>query len=59
MIYTTPAGPCQSADTIDIVVYELVISCLTIQDETAPLASDGQGQVTVSGGVPDYNVTWS
>jgi hypothetical protein len=24
-----------------------------------PLASDGQGQVTVSGGVPDYNVTWS
>jgi len=59
VIYTTPAGPCQSADTIDIVVYELVISCLTIQDETAPLASDGQGQVTVSGGVPDYNVTWS
>ena len=23
VIYTTPAGPCQSADTIDIVVYEL------------------------------------
>jgi len=59
VIYTSPAGPCQSADTIDIIVYELVISCLTIQDETAPLASDGQGQVTVSGGVPDYNVTWS
>jgi len=59
VIYTTPAGPCQSADTIDILVYELVISCLTIQDETAPMANDGQGQVTVSGGVPDYTVSWT
>jgi gliding motility-associated-like protein len=59
VIYTTASGPCQSADTIEIVVYELTLSCLTLTNESAQGAFDGEGQITISGGVPPYDVDWS
>jgi gliding motility-associated-like protein len=59
VIYTVNPGACQSADTIDISVYELILSCQATQDESAPGANDGEGEVTVSGGVAPYTVTWT
>ena len=41
IIYTTPPGNCQSADTIYITVYELTISCQALDQESAPGANDG------------------
>jgi gliding motility-associated-like protein len=58
VIYTI-SGSCGSADTIDVVVYELMLSCSTLQNESAPGASDGEAQVSVSGGVPPYDITWT
>ncbi|MDQ3017591.1 MAG: SprB repeat-containing protein, partial [Bacteroidota bacterium] len=58
VIYTIP-GSCGSADTISISVYEMEISCLTIQHETSIGAGDGQGQVTISGGISPYTISWS
>lgn len=34
----------------------LVISCMALSNESAPGASDGSGQVSVSGGTPNYNI---
>jgi hypothetical protein len=36
VIYTVTGGSCSSADTIDIVVYQMDIACQATQDESAP-----------------------
>ncbi|HJW28364.1 MAG TPA: hypothetical protein VJ508_03840, partial [Saprospiraceae bacterium] len=59
VIYTFTAGSCSSADTIDITVYELTVSCMTLQNESAPGAMDGSARITVSGGIPPYTISWS
>ena len=59
VIYTSPAGPCQTADTIQVVVYEMVLSCQKLQDETSPGANDGRAEITISGGMPPYDITWT
>jgi hypothetical protein len=58
IIYTVNPGACESADTIEVIIYELMFSCQAIADESAPGASDGEGQVTVTGGLPDYEIQW-
>ena len=59
VIYTISSGACQAADTINITVYELMLSCQTLQNETAPGADDGEGQVSVSGGIAPYDISWT
>jgi len=59
VIYTTPAGSCQTADTIQVSVYEMILSCQKLQDETSPGASDGRAEITISGGMPPYDITWT
>ncbi len=34
----------------------LVVSCMVLANESSPGASDGSGQVTVSGGTPNYDI---
>ncbi|MEO6130594.1 MAG: hypothetical protein ABIQ02_02010, partial [Saprospiraceae bacterium] len=59
VIYTISQGTCSDADTIQIVVYQLNMSCQATTDESAPGASDGAGSVTVTGGAPQYNISWT
>ena len=37
----------------------MAFSCQATVDESAPGANDGEGQVTVSGGLPPYNIQWT
>ncbi len=59
IIYTISQGACSSADTIDVVIYDLSVVCQALTDESAPGANDGEGQVTVTGGIPPYNIQWT
>ncbi|MEO5906678.1 MAG: gliding motility-associated C-terminal domain-containing protein [Saprospiraceae bacterium] len=59
VIYTVNPGACESADTIDVSIYEITIVCETLKDETMPGDDDGEGQVTISGGNAPYDVSWS
>src|SRR5687767_341183 len=59
VIYTVTQGSCGDADTMSITVYELVLSCQALLDESSPGANDGEGEVTVSGGIAPYDVSWT
>jgi gliding motility-associated-like protein len=59
VIYSINTGSCQTADTINIIVYEMTIACEAVQDESNVGAHDGIGQVTITGGLPPYSIDWS
>ncbi|MEO5906522.1 MAG: SprB repeat-containing protein, partial [Saprospiraceae bacterium] len=59
VIYTVNPDACVVADTIEITIYELVITCQTIQHETLPGDDDGVGEVSVTGGNAPYVISWS
>ena len=59
IIYTVTQGTCSDADTTQVIIYQLTFSCQAIAVESAPGANDGAGQITVSGGMPPYNLQWA
>lgn len=59
VIYTISSGTCASADTVNVTVYEMMLSCAVLNHETAPGAGDGSAEVTVSGGMLPYVLSWT
>jgi len=59
VIYTISQGACSDADTIQVVVYQMTLSCQAVTDESAPGANDGEGMITITGGVTPYSVQWN
>ena len=50
---------CDSVITIDLNFTDVSITCGQDTPESGPGASDGIGSVVITGGSPDYTITWS
>ncbi|RLD17568.1 MAG: hypothetical protein DRI69_12020, partial [Bacteroidetes bacterium] len=59
VIYTFDNGQCSASDTIQIIVNQIILVCSQISPESSPGANDGIGSVDISGGSPDYQISWS
>ncbi|MDX1408762.1 MAG: hypothetical protein R3330_11530, partial [Saprospiraceae bacterium] len=58
VIYTYNDGQCTAADTVMIQVYEVIVSCAAIQEESGAGALDGIGSVDFGGGAGPYLIDW-
>jgi gliding motility-associated-like protein len=57
--FTPGSGQCAVSTQLTVVIQGMQLFCTTIQNESTPGANDGEAQIQISGGYPNYSINIS